>query len=418
MKPGLLLYRLSIAAFNLAAKVSALFNSKAKLFVSGRKNIFKELEQALSNSQDEKRVWFHCASLGEFEQGRPVIEQFKAAFPDYSIFLTFYSPSGYEVRKSYALAQYVFYLPLDTPGNAQRFLDLVNPCLAFFIKYEFWHFYLSEMKNRNIPVLSISAIFRPNQLFFKPYGGFYRKMLQNFDHIFVQNTASQKLLNQIGIAQVSLSGDTRFDRVAALAENKKEVPIVAQFQNGKSTLIIGSSWKEDMAVLMPFINQNRYDLKYIIAPHEISEENINAILSAATLSSVRFSQADITTVAQHNLLIIDNVGLLSSLYYYGDYAYIGGAFGKGLHNILEAATYGIPVVFGNKNYTKFQEAEDLIALGGAFTVKDSATLGQVFQEINSFASRQKAGEINRAYVKSNTGATEKIISYCKTALNI
>lgn len=418
MRLGLLLYRLSITAFSVVTKVVAPFNPKARLFVAGRKNIFKALEQALANSKTEKRVWFHCASLGEFEQGRPVIEQFKSTFPEHEIFLTFYSPSGYEVRKNYALAKYVFYLPLDTKVNAQRFLDVVNPSLAFFIKYEFWYYYLTEMKSRNIPVLSISAIFRPGQLFFKPYSGFYRAILHSFNHIFVQNIESQNLLKQIGIVQVSISGDTRFDRVMTLANNKKEVPIVPKFQNGQSTLVIGSSWKEDIDVLMPFINKNTYDLKYIIAPHEISEENIKAIEEATTLSVVRYSQANTATVAQFNVLIMDNIGLLSSLYYYGDYAYIGGAFGKGLHNILEAATYGVPIIFGDKNYTKFQEAKDLVALGGAFTVKDKEALSHVFQEFSSFSQRKKAGEINKGYVESNTGATEKILAYCETALNI
>lgn len=417
MKPGLLLYRFAIKTLAAATKLAAAFNPKAKLFMEGRSGIFEKLERALFNRQGEKRVWFHCASLGEFEQGRPVMERFKAAFPEYELFLTFYSPSGYEVRKNYDLAQYIFYLPLDSPGNAKKFLDLVSPHLAFFIKYEFWYYYLTELKKRGVPVLSISAIFRPDQLFFKSYGGFYKEMLHCFTHIFVQNMESLHLLQKAGVQAVSLSGDTRFDRVVALVDHRKEVPLVAKFQNGKAAMVVGSSWSEDMEVLMPFINRNAYELKFIIAPHEISEANIEAIQSATNLSVARFSQADLATVSEFDILIIDNVGLLSSLYYYGDYAYIGGAFGKGLHNILEAATYGIPVIFGNKSYSKFQEAKDLIALGGAFPVGDEKTLNKVFYRLSNYSVRQKAGEINESYVNSHTGATEKILAYCTTLLN-
>lgn len=417
MKPGLLLYRFSLWIFAVGAKVAALFNPKAKLFVQGRKAIFKTIAQGISQNPSAKRIWFHCASLGEFEQGRPVIEKIKADFPGYDIFLTFYSPSGYEVRKNYPLAEFVSYLPLDSSENAKRFLDIVKPDLAFFVKYEFWHYYLAEMKKRHIPVLSISAIFRPDQLFFKPYGSFYRQMLRCFDHIFVQNQVSKELLAKIGITQVSLSGDTRFDRVASLVSQRTETPLAAKFQNGQPTLVIGSSWPEDMDVLMPFINKNSYNLKFIIAPHEISEENIQAIESATSLACIRYSQAQLSEADQYKVLIIDNIGLLSSLYAYGDYAYIGGAFGKGLHNILEAATYGVPIIFGSKSYGKFQEAKDLIALGGAFAIQNQDELSKVFQKLSQFSARTAAGQINQTYVESNTGATDKIMAYCQPILN-
>lgn len=417
MKLGLLLYRLSLGVFSLGVRVAALFNPKAERFVNGRKDIFDTIAKGFSPDPTTKRIWFHCASLGEFEQGRPIIEKIKATFPACAIFLTFYSPSGYEVRKHYELADFVSYLPLDSQANASKFLDIVKPHLAFFIKYEFWHYYLAEMKRRNIPVLSVSAIFRPNQLFFKSYGSFYRQMLLYFDHIFVQNQESKALLQQVGITQVSLSGDTRFDRVAALANQRKDIPLAAKFQNGQPTMVIGSSWQEDIKVLMPFINQNAYQLKYIIAPHEISETNIQAIESVTSLSCIRYSQAKLSEVDKYDILIIDNIGLLSSLYAYGDYAYIGGAFGKGLHNTLEAATYGIPILFGNKSYGKFQEANDLIALGGAFAIKDQEGLNAVFQKLSTYSSRKTAGQTNKTYVESNTGATDKIMAYCQPILN-
>lgn len=416
MKLGLLLYRLSLWVFAIGARGAALFNPKAKHFVQGRKDIFKTIAKGFSPSPSTKRIWFHCASLGEFEQGRPIIEKIKSRFPESAIFLTFYSPSGYEIRKNYELADCVSYLPLDSRVNASKFLDIVKPDLVFFIKYEFWHYYLTEMKRRNIPALSVSAIFRPDQLFFKSYGAFYKQMLLCFDHIFVQNQESKGLLEQIGIAQVSLSGDTRFDRVAALASQRKDTPLAAKFQNGQPTMVIGSSWQEDMKVLMPFINKNAFKLKYIIAPHEISEENIQAIVSVASLSCVRYSQANLSDIDQYDILIIDNIGLLSSLYAYGDYAYIGGAFGKGLHNVLEAATYSIPIMFGDKSYSKFQEAKDLIALGGAFAIKDQDELNKVFQKLSTFSKRTTAGQTNQAYVESNTGATEKIMAYCEPIL--
>lgn len=417
MKPGILLYRLSLWIFAMGAKVAALFNPKARLFVQGRKDIFKTIAQGYVPHPSAKRIWFHCASLGEFEQGRPIIEEIKTAFPECAIILTFYSPSGYEVRKNYALADFISYLPLDSQRNAHSFLDIVKPDLAFFIKYEFWHYYLTEMKRRNIPAISASAIFRPDQVFFKPYGTFYRQMLLCFDHIFVQNQISKELLKQTGVTHVSISGDTRFDRVAALAQQRKNIPLAAKFQNGQSTMVIGSSWPEDMKVLMPFINQNTYKLKYIIAPHEISEENIEAIISVTSLKCIRYSQAKLSEVDTYDILIIDNIGLLSSLYVYGDYAYIGGGFGRGLHNILEAATFGTPILFGNKNYDKFQEAKDLIALGGAFAIKDQDELRKTFQKLSSLPDRTNAGQTNQAYVESNTGATDKIMAYCEPLLN-
>ena len=414
MTPGIFLYRSAIKTLSLATKIAAFFNPKARLFLDGRKDIFKKLK--VISSAQEKRVWFHCASLGEFEQGRPVIERLKAEFPGIVVLLTFYSPSGYEVRKNYAEAKYVFYLPIDSPENARKFLDYVNPELVFFVKYEFWYFYLQEIKKRNIPAVSISAIFRPEQLFFKPYGSLYKSMLYCFRHIFVQNEESLLLLEEIGIKHVTVSGDTRFDRVAQVASQKKDIPLISTFKEGKRLWVIGSSWKEDMELLIPFINKNQFDFKFVIAPHEISGDSIKTIQLSINSPVEKFSEADDNTIQTFNVLIIDNIGMLSSLYAYADFAYIGGGLGKGLHNVLEAATFGIPVIFGNKNYVKFQEAKDLIRIGGAFPVGNYNELVTTIKNLDNEDIYEKACHTNLDYVQSNKGATDKIISFCKSIL--
>lgn len=420
MNLGLFLYRSALRIFSLALKGAAAFNPKARLFVEGRKQIFEEIRAALPANGNNPRVWFHCASLGEFEQGRPVIEKFKEIFPEYEVVLTFYSPSGYEVRKHYKLASYVFYLPIDGPENSRKFLDLIKPDASFFIKYEFWYYYLKELDTRKIPTFSVSAIFRSDQLFFKSYGGFYEEMLHFFTHIFVQDRNSKSLLNEIGIENVSVSGDTRFDRVVDLRSHSKKLPLVDEFKNNQPLLVIGSSWKEDMDVLLPFISKNKYSLKYIIAPHEIHEDNIKAIQLSVKLPSIRYSEAleiKDRSLSKYSVLIIDNIGLLSSLYSYGEYAYIGGAFGKGLHNTLEAATFGVPIIFGNKNYAKFKEATELISEGGAFAIANEKELDDAFQFLSAPGELQKAGEISAAYILKNVGATDQIITYCKQLLD-
>lgn len=416
MNSGLLLYRSALKIFSVAANAAALFNPKAKLFVAGRKNLWPEIERSLASSKG-KRIWFHCASLGEFEQGRPVIEKFKSLFPTFEILITFYSPSGYEIRKNYAQADYVFYLPIDSRANAKKFVDLVNPELAVFIKYEFWHFYLSELKKRKIPVISVSSIFRSEQVFFKGYGGFYRQILSFFDHFFVQDSNSKQLLEEIGIKDVTVSGDTRFDRVHALAQNNKTVPHIEQFKNQKPVMVIGSCWKEDLDVLIPFINSQRKGLKFIIAPHEIDEHTIKTIQVSIEAPTIRYSKIKEQELSACQVLIIDNIGLLSSLYKYGEYAYVGGAFGKGLHNILEPATYGIPVIFGDRNYVKFKEAKDLIALGGAFAIGDTGELLDVFEALGKLGTLAEAGRINAAYIRNNIGATDQILNYCSNLLD-
>jgi 3-deoxy-D-manno-octulosonic-acid transferase len=411
---SLFLYKLTIQSYLLAIRLAAPFNTKAKLFLVGRKNIFQKIENALQ-AHDSKVAWFHCASLGEFEQCRPILEKFKQEFPEFKIVLTFFSPSGYEIRKNYALADYIFYLPVDTKANAQKFLDLVNPALIFFVKYEFWHFYLHEAALRNIPTLLFSAIFRADQLFFKPYGSFYRSILKAFDFIFVQNKTSLNLLLKININNISVVGDTRFDRVKDICSNPKNIEIAEKFKNGIKIMVVGSSWAEDMEVIATFANES--DLKFIIAPHEISENNIVNIESLIKRKTIRYSQAESKSVELFDVLIIDNIGMLSSLYKYGEYAYIGGAFGKGLHNILEAATYGIPVFFGNKNFSKFQEAKDLLKMKGAFAVGSAEDLKKIIEGFeNNEDKRILAGSICFRYIEDNLGATEKVMNYVRGIL--
>jgi 3-deoxy-D-manno-octulosonic-acid transferase len=394
-------------------KIAALFHAKAKAFVNGRTNIFRKLDDAFKSNVSPV-VWIHCASLGEFEQGRPVMEAIKNEFSNVKILLTFFSPSGYEVRKNYKGADFIFYLPWDTLSNAQQFLDITKPSVALFVKYEFWLHYTKQLKKRNIPVLSISSIFRSDQLFFKSYGGFYRMILKNFTHFFVQNDESVKLLQSIGITNSERAGDTRFDRVFQIVKQAEEITLAKAFKNNQITFVVGSSWPEDIDVLAPFINEGK--IKFIIAPHEISEQSITYTESALQVKSIRYSQASDKNLDDYAVLIMDNMGMLSRIYRYGEFAYIGGAFGKGLHNILEAACYGVPIFFGNKNYEKFQEAIDLINRGGAFDVIDYTDLKAKYEILNTPESFQLACEVTRHYVEENLGATEKIMRYCRKVL--
>lgn len=406
-------YNLSIGAFNLAVRFAAAFHAKASAFVTGRKGIFQKLE-AKFRDNSEPVVWVHCASLGEFEQGRPIIEMINAEFPEHRILLTFFSPSGYEVRRTYPKAFEVAYLPLDTPYNAKRFIDLTHPILAIFIKYEFWYHYSNELYKRGIPMLSVSSIFRKDQIFFKSYGSTARKTLKNFTYFFVQNSESKHLLKSLGIDNVMIAGDTRFDRVQQISEKAEEIPLARKFKGDQKVMIIGSCWEEDLDVLIPFINENK--LKFIIAPHEISESTLSALEHSLEVKSIRYSKADVQNLEEFSVLIVDNVGMLSRLYRYGEFAYVGGAFGKGLHNILEPACFGIPVLFGNKNFEKFQEARDLINRGGAFEIRDYSDLKAKYEMLNVPESFMLACEVTLQYVEQNLGATEKIMSYCRPLL--
>ncbi len=394
----------------------AYFNRKTKAFVNGRVNLLTKIKIAL-NTNNCEIIWCHCASVGEFEQARPIMEAFKMQWPDHKILLTFFSPSGYELRKNYNGADYIFYLPWDTSKNAHQFVDIVNPKLAIFIKYEFWLNYTLALKAKKIPILSVSSIFRPNQIFFKFYGGLFRNILKNFTYFFVQNNASAALLKQIGIESVVVTGDTRFDRVKQIIRQASDIPVAEKFKGGQKLFVVGSCWQEDLNVLAPFINENGSQLKFIIAPHEISESFLKEIESSLQVSCVRYSQAE-GDVENHQVLIIDNIGMLSKLYRYGEFAFVGGAFGKGLHNILEAACYGIPIFFGNKNYQKFQEANDLIMRGGAFEISDYADLKRKYEMMmNRPENFLLACEVTKSYVEENLGATDKIMKYCSTYLH-
>ncbi|WP_017733433.1 3-deoxy-D-manno-octulosonic acid transferase [Nafulsella turpanensis] len=395
-----------------AIGLAAPFHTKARKLYEGHKSLINSIEK---HFQSEKApvAWFHCASLGEFEQGRPVMEAFKKEYPDYKILLTFFSPSGYEVRKDYAGADFICYLPFDTPGQAKRFIQAAKPRIAFFVKYEYWYNYLRLLHEQNVPTFLVSGIFNPSFIFFKPYGGFYRKMLLYFTHLFVQNKESARLLDSIGIRNYSLGGDTRFDRVAAICQQPKKIPLAEAFKADQPLLVAGSSWEPDLRVLAPLLLHYKGKLKAIIAPHEADEahvEEAEEILSG--LHICRFSKATEETAAKADVLLIDNVGMLSSLYALGDYAFVGGGFGKGLHNILEAATFGMPVFFGNKAYHIFQEAFDLIDRGGAFAIGSAGELQHRFSVLYEDEEKRKEAAHSCAdYVQENTGATRQIMEY-------
>jgi 3-deoxy-D-manno-octulosonic-acid transferase len=394
--------------------LASLFNRKARLWIKGRKGIFDKIKELV---RDKKNLfWFHASSLGEFEQGRPLIEALKNKNKSIKILLTFFSPSGYEIRKNYKPADYIFYLPLDTKINALRFIKSVNPSNAFFIKYEFWYHFLNQLKINNIPVYLISANFRQNQVFFKWYGGWFRNMLHKFTRIFVQNKKSEFLLKQIGLDNVTVSGDTRFDRVAEIARHAKTIEIAEKFRHGNPVIIGGSTWEKDEEILVEFINKSSIDIKYIIAPHEIHESSIQRIMKSINKPVIRFSSATIANINDYQVLVIDNIGMLSSLYRYADIAYIGGGFGVGIHNILEAATFGLPLVFG-PNYGKFQEAVDLVESGGAFPVNSFASLKIQFENLLGKSKKNEAGRIAREYVLKNQGATDIILDIILKNIN-
>ena len=411
------LYTIGIYLYQFGLGLAAPFHAKARAWVRGRRRLFEQLKTKLSTENQRPTAWFHAASMGEFEQGRPLIEAFRTRYPDYRIVLTFFSPSGYEIRKNYAGVDLVSYLPADTPANARQFLDLVSPQVAFFIKYEFWHNHITELHARQIPVFSVASIFRADQVFFGQskyffWTRFFQSTLQKFTHHFVQNQESLRLLRSIGIENVTRAGDTRFDRVQQLAAVRKAVPVVADFKKNQPVLIVGSAWEADMQVIIPFLNHFSKPLKVIIAPHEINLEEIENWQKQMRVKSIKYSEILDSKPIDPNLqvLFIDNIGLLSSLYQYADFAYVGGAFGKGLHNILEAATFGLPLIFGNKNYQKFQEANDLVALGGAFVVKDTDELTATFNELYHNANRPKSiRETTQKYVDDHTGATQIVL---------
>jgi 3-deoxy-D-manno-octulosonic-acid transferase len=398
-----ILYSIGIYSYGALIFLASLFNEKARLLRKGQQNAFRLLKEKVD--PNASYVWFHAASLGEFEQGRPVIEQLKRMQPDIKIVLTFFSPSGYEVRKNYAGADIVSYLPLDTPENAQSFVNIVKPSKAIFIKYEFWPNYLLALQEANVPVFSISAIFRPEQLFFKGYGKWYLKLLSTFSHIFVQDKVSLDLLEKYEIKNASVCGDTRFDRVYDLFTQAKQLPLIEEFvKNAPQVIVAGSTWPNDEELLVRYLKLHP-NVKLILVPHEVHASHILSISGLLDGNFVRFSEATPENVKTTNCMVVDVIGILSSIYRYANVSYIGGGFGVGIHNTLEAAVYGIPVVFG-PNYRKFREARELIAVGGAFSISDYLILETQFDRL---LKDKEAGKLAGEYVKQHIGATEKIV---------
>jgi len=397
-----ILYSIGIYIYGAFIFIASLFNEKARLLRAGQQNALKLLKERVD--PNGCYVWFHAASLGEFEQGRPVIEQLKRDQPITKILLTFFSPSGYEVRKNYTGADIVSYLPLDTPGNARSFVNMVKPSKVIFIKYEFWPNYLRALKDTNVPVFSISAIFRPEQVFFKGYGKWYLGLLRTFSHIFVQDKVSLDLLEKHQINNASVCGDTRFDRVYDLFRQAKQLPLIEEFvKNAPEVIVAGSTWPKDEKLLVSYLKQHP-DVKLVLVPHEVHASHISGISGLLDGRFVRYSEATSDNVKTTNCLVVDVIGVLSSIYRYANVAYIGGGFGVGIHNTLEAAVYGIPVVFG-PNHLKFREARELIAIGGAFSVSDYVSLEAQFDRL---LKDKEAGKIAGEYVKQKTGATSQI----------
>jgi len=400
-----LLYQTGIFLYALLARLASVFSSKARLMIQGQGKAFETIIK--KKAENHTYVWFHAASLGEFEQGRPVMEALKRKDPTTRILLTFFSPSGYEIRKNYSGADIIVYLPFDTRRNAEKLLNTIRISKAIFIKYEFWPNYLSSLKIRDIPTFSISAIFRPEQIFFKPHGQWYLNQLQHFNHIFVQDGVSQKLLQEQGIRQVSIAGDTRFDRVLEIAAQAKTLPLIERFVGPTQfTLVAGSTWPPDEALLIRWMYEHP-ESKLILVPHEIHESHIRSILNLTGEHAIRYTQADENSILSYRCLILDTMGMLSSVYRYAQMAYIGGGFGVGIHNILEAAVWGIPVIFG-PNYQKFREAKELIHTGEAFSLKN-------YDELNHLSNLSKSKSQSETYVpgdyiQKNTGATDIIIT--------
>ena len=397
--------------------MSSPFNAKAKLWVNGRKDLLKHISKSLQN--DEKRIWIHCASLGEFEQGRPVIERLKSEFPEYKIVLTFFSPSGYEIRKNYKGADYVFYIPEDTSKNSKAFISLIKPAFVVFIKYEFWMHFINELYSKKIPLYIVSANFRNGQLFFKWYGGFYRNILYKISYFFVQNESSKLLLCNIGLKNVVVSGDTRFDRVYDIATSSKDIPLLAEFCNGHKIFIAGSTYSKEEEFIKNLITINQaVNIKFIIAPHEISEPGILELIKSIPTNTIRYSEANEQNVINAKVLIIDSIGMLSQLYKYASIAYIGGGFGKGIHNILEPAAFGMPIIFG-PNYHKYNEALELIKDGIGFSISNSEELVALVSELVSDEKKlENTVKISKKFVEKNTGATEIIIKKIKEFNNL
>ncbi len=415
-----IIYRLFVLLYLLAIRAAALFCVKARRWVHGRRGWVADM-QAQADVLQQKHpsastIWFHCASLGEFEQGRPVIERFRRDHPGWIVLVSFFSPSGFEVRKKYDQADAVVYLPVDTPDNVARFLDIWSPEIAVFVKYEYWYGYIRALARQGVHTFVISAIFRSGQLFFRPYGGWFRKQLALVSHFFVQDKHSAELLKINGFEQVTISGDTRFDRVHALAKTSSSIPVVEKFAEGHLVLVAGSTWPKDERLLLELLRKSRHPLRMIIAPHEVDDENIKRLQKQAGRNAVLLSEAESKPLPDAGIMIIDRMGLLSRLYRFGQMAYVGGGFGQGIHNILEAATYGIPVTIGPR-HEKFAEALELLERGGVFVIQSAGDLKKTTDDILSTPGKWRAlGAINKKYVEDNKGATNLIVSHLNTII--
>lgn len=403
------MYNVIISIYSFFIRLIAPFHSKAKLMIDGHKEAYLTLKEKIDPSS--KYIWFHVASLGEYEQALPMIETIKIKRPEYKILLTFFSPSGYEVQKNNKIVDIVTYLPFDKKKNVKRFINLARPSIVVFVKYEFWYNYIHELYQRQIPVYLTSAVFRSGQLFFKPWGGVYKKILHYYSRIFVQDNASSRLVRNQGVDKVTVMGDTRMDRVIQIKENALDLPIVQKFttlKENESVLVAGSSWPVDENILINYFNKHAY-LKLIIAPHLINEAHISQIEQKLKRPFIRYSEATEENIREYDCLIVDNFGLLSSIYRYGTIAYIGGGFGAGIHNLPEAAVHGVPVIFG-PNYKKFLEARELLKNGGGFTITNEKELNKTLKNfVTSPEDLEIAGEKAAEYIYENAGATEKIV---------
>jgi 3-deoxy-D-manno-octulosonic-acid transferase len=406
----LFLYNLILVFASQVVKIFANFSPKMKLFVDGRKEVFTILQNKIEAK--DKTIWFHAASLGEYEQGLPVIEKIKIKYPNHKIIVSFFSPSGYEVRKNNTVADATVYLPLDTKTNAKKFIQAIHPELVFFIKYEYWPNYLNELQKLNIKTYLISGIFRESQAFFKGYGGFYRNALKTFDYFFVQNESSKKLLQSIGFNNVKISGDTRFDRVVSILERDNSMDFIQQFKDDKTTIVIGSSWPKDENLLVNYINNAPDNVKFIIAPHNIKSEQILELNNSIIKKTILFSDRENQNLSEYSVFIIDTIGILTKIYAYADIAYVGGGFGSpGVHNILEPATFGVPIVIG-PNYFHFAEATALVYQKGCISISNLNELNDTLDNLISNQDiRHEKGHICATFVQMNKGATEIILKH-------
>ena len=406
----LFIYNLLAVFSEFLLKIIALFNPKIKLFVDGQANSFGILKAKIKAY--DKMIWFHAASLGEYEQGLPLMEKIRSKYPNHLIVLTFFSPSGYEIRKNNGVADVTVYLPLDTKSNVKQFMEIVRPEMAFFIKYEYWPNYLNALKISETPTYLVSGIFRENQAFFKWYGGFYRKGLDAFEHFFVQNSTSKELALTLGKSNVTVSGDTRFDRVAAILERDNDLDYISEFKNNTLTIVVGSSWPKDESLLVDFINSTSVPLKFIIAPHNIQPDQILELKNSITKKCVLFSENSSASLAEFDVFIIDVVGILTKIYSYADIAYVGGGYGNpGVHNILEPATFGVPIIIG-PNFSHFAEATALVYMGGCVSISDKESLFDILEIlINNEDIRNEKGHICSTFVEMNKGATAIVMNY-------